>query len=188
MTRGRSFLQDPVHFRLVYKLIVPLLHAKLFLDVLLPGGLAQRSAVAVEKAAEHSLAAVAAQNCYHVGRIGVYLLAAVERGFIGQAFCNGHGICRVAPWGGTDSRLATNPVAFAFPTRGDPILVDFATSTVAEGKVRLARALGRAIPEGWVMDEEGEPTTDPEVLYSGGALQPLGGRVVNSRKQSQTAL
>jgi uncharacterized oxidoreductase len=134
------------------------------------------AALALEKVRSNSLAAVAIRNSYHVGRVGAYLLDAAKEGFMAQGFCNGHGMRRAAPWGGTDSLLATNPLAIAVPTRREPIVIDFATTTVAEGKVRLAKAKGESIPEGWVVDEKGEPSTDPQTLYSGGTLVPLGGR------------
>ncbi len=130
----------------------------------------------ISKAEENGIAALSLRNCYHVGRVGVYPLAAAERGFIAQVHCNGHGVCRVAPWGGTEPRLATNPIAIAIPTRAEPLLVDITTSVVAEGKVRVSRNAGREIPEGWVLDSEGRPTTDPADLYEGGTLLPLGGR------------
>jgi len=82
----------------------------------------------------------------------------------------------VAPWGGTEPRLATNPVAVAIPTRAEPLLVDITTSVVAEGKVRVSRNANREIPDGWVLDSEGRPTTNPADLYEGGSLLPLGGR------------
>ena len=130
----------------------------------------------ISKAEENGIAALSLRNCYHVGRVGVYPLAAAERGFIAQVHCNGHGVCRVAPWGGTEPRLATNPIAIAIPTRAEPLLVDITTSVVAEGKVRVSRNAGRKIPEGWVLDSDGLPTTNPADLYEGGTLLPLGGR------------
>jgi uncharacterized oxidoreductase len=132
--------------------------------------------LAAEKARDHGVAAVAVRNCYHVGRVGVYPLLAARAGFIAQVFCNGHGIARVAPWGGTDARLATNPVALAVPTRGEPVLVDITTSVVAEGKVRVAHLAGKPVPEGWILDRDGKPTTDPADLYDGGTILPFGGR------------
>ena len=137
--------------------------------------IAQRALeLAIDKARSCSLAAVSVRNCYHIGRVGAYATAAAEAGFIAQIWCNGHGVCRVAPWGGTEPRLATNPIAVAVPTRGRPLLVDITTSVVAEGKIRVARNAGRSIPEGLVLDSEGEPTTRPEDLYEGGSLLPLG--------------
>jgi uncharacterized oxidoreductase len=131
---------------------------------------------AVEKARRHGVAAVSVRGAYHIGRAGVYPLAAARRGLIAQLWTNGHGIARVAPWGGLDARLATNPIAIAVPTAGEPVLVDITTSVVAEGKVRLARDAGKPIPEGWVLDAAGAPSKDPAALYAGGTLLPLGGR------------
>lgn len=133
--------------------------------------------LAMEKAREHGIAAVSVRNCYHVGRVGVYPALAAEEGFIAQVHSNGHGVVRVAPWGGTEPRLATNPMAVAIPGEDHPIVVDITTSVVAEGKVRVARNAGKPIPEGWVLDSEGCPTTDPADLYQGGSLLPLGGEL-----------
>ena len=132
--------------------------------------------IALEKARRHAISAVSVKGAYHVGSVGVYPLDAARRGFIAQVWCNGHGVARVAPWGGLDARLSTNPIAIAVPTPTEPVLVDITTSVVAEGKVRMARDSGKPIPEGWVLDAKGAPTTDPAALYAGGTLLPLGGR------------
>jgi uncharacterized oxidoreductase len=137
-------------------------------------GLVTRLAVA--KARARGTAVVAARACYHIGRAGVYALQAAKEGCIALLYANAHGVARVAPWGGTDAKLATNPIAAAVPTRTSPILVDITTSVVAEGKVRLARNSGKPIPEGWVLDRDGRPSTQPADLYEGGTLLPLGGR------------
>ena len=133
--------------------------------------------LAIEKASAHALAAVAVKHCYHVGRVGVYPLRAAERGFIAKVWCNGHGIARVAPWGGTEPRMGTNPISIAIPTSGAPLLVDITTSVVAEGKVRVAKNKGASVPDGWLLDKEGQPTNDPNDLYAGGSLLPFGGSV-----------
>ena len=71
----------------------------------------------------------------------------------------------------------SNPFAYAVPTgEGDPILLDMATSTVAGGKVAAAHAAGKAIPEGWLVDLEGRPTTDPGAFLRGSALTPMAGQ------------
>ena len=131
----------------------------------------------IAKAEENGIAALSLRNCYHVGRVGVYPLAAAERGLIAQVHCNGHGVCRVAPWGGTEPRLATNPVAVAIPTRAEPLLVDITTSVVAEGKVRIVRNRGGQLPLGWIIDAEGHPSTEPGDFYDRprGSLLPFGG-------------
>ena len=93
---------------------------------------------------------------------------------------NNHGAsARVAPFGGTRARLATDPMAFGLPTDDPtaPMVIDIATSVVAEGKVRVARNAGRTVPDGWILDAEGQPSNEPAALYSDppGALLPLGG-------------
>ena len=91
---------------------------------------------------------------------------------------NNHGFGRgVAPPGGTESRIGTNPLCLGAPTHGDPVVLDIGTSVCAEGKVRVAFNKGQRVPEGWLLDAEGRPTTDPGVLYREprGSIQPLGG-------------
>jgi LDH2 family malate/lactate/ureidoglycolate dehydrogenase len=102
-----------------------------------------------------------------------------EQGLIAQIFCSAEGAAFIAPWGGTERRLATNPIAIAVPTAGEPILVDMTTSVVAEGKVKLACTDGKSVPPGWVLDKDGEPSTDPEDLYAEGTILPLGGPVAH---------
>lgn len=81
----------------------------------------------------------------------------------------------VVPFGGREKRLGTNPICLAIPSTLDgPLFVDMATSAVAGGKINLARSKGDSIPEGWVIDRDGNPSTDPNALYEGGALLPLG--------------
>src|SRR5262249_9754799 len=85
---------------------------------------------------------------------------------------------RVAPPGGLEPRLGTNPLCAAVPTAGDPVVLDFGTSVVAEGKVRVYHINKRPVPEGWLLDPQGRPTCDPSVLYTQpvGSLLPMGGR------------
>jgi uncharacterized oxidoreductase len=109
--------------------------------------------------------------------MGEWVQMAADAGLIGLAFCNGgggRGI--VAPFGGTERILGTNPIAAAIPlaTRA-PIVLDFATSAVAEGKVRIARNSNKAIPEGWILDKTGNPSTNPADLYDGGVILPAAG-------------
>ena len=123
------------------------------------------------------MSSVAVRRCYHVGRVGTYPLRAAREGLIAQVWCNGRGVARVAPWGGREAKLSTNPVAIAIPAPESPILVDITTSVVAEGKVRLARNKGESVPPGWILDRDGEPTQDPARLYEGGTILPVGGAV-----------
>jgi len=133
--------------------------------------------MAIDKARQMGIAAVALHNSSHVGRLGEWVEMAAAEGMIGLAFCNGGrsgGI--VAPYGGAARRLGTNPLAAAVPLAGrSPFVLDFATSAVAEGKVRVARNGGKEIPTGWVLDKDGNPTTNPADLYEGGMLVPAAG-------------
>jgi uncharacterized oxidoreductase len=131
----------------------------------------------MKKAQAQGLAATGLLNCNHVGRRGEWVEMAAAQNLIGLAFCNGGrpgGI--VAPFGGAARLLGTNPIAAAAPVAGRaPFLLDFATSNVAEGKVRIARNKGQSIPEGWILDSQGRSTTNPEDLYNGGMLLPAAG-------------
>jgi len=133
-------------------------------------------ALTIEKAAASNIAACTVFRQSHVGRLASYPLMAARAGMIGMAWADsGRSPKGVAPFGGREARLGTNPWAMAVPSDLDgPFLMDFATSAVAMGKVKLAQARGQEIPRGWVVDSEGELTTDPKKL-SGGALLPLGG-------------
>jgi uncharacterized oxidoreductase len=98
-----------------------------------------------------------------------------------MAFCNGHGSGKgVAPWGGREARLHTAPISIAVPMdRERCVLLDFGTSVSAEGKLRIARNSGKSVPEGYIIDAEGNPSTDPNAFYGPprGALLPFGGPV-----------
>jgi hydroxycarboxylate dehydrogenase B len=133
---------------------------------------------ALAAAAMHGVSLVTVRGAGHAGRIGAYTEAIAARGFLGVAFCSGprpgH---RVAPFGGREGRLATNPISYAFPTTGPAVVADFATSTTTEGMIRSLRNLGVPAPAGTLRDADGNPTLDPNVLYSDppGSIQPLGG-------------
>ncbi len=132
--------------------------------------------VAMDKARNGQLALVGLFNCNHIGRLGEWVEIAANEGMIALGFCNGGGPGGlVTPHGGAQRRLGTNPFASAFPLPDhDPIVVDFATSGVAEGKVRVARNEGKTMPLGYIFDAEGMPTTEPDDLYNGGMLLPVG--------------
>lgn len=129
--------------------------------------------IAIEKARRHALGAVGLRRSGHIGRLGEYASMAVEHGMIGWVTCNSSQL--TAPYGGVDRVFGTNPFAYAFPRSGQPFVMDFATSVAAEGKVRVAAAKGEPVPEGWILDRDRNPTTDPADLYDGGVLLPLGG-------------
>jgi len=135
--------------------------------------------LAIEKARRHGVASVTLRNTCHIGRCGAYPLLAATNEMIGLLFVNAGSLGRqTAPYGGTDGKLSTNPIAFAAPRRDrDPIMVDMATAATAEGKVRVYRNRNEAVPEGWLTDRNGKISTDPSDYLSraGGALLPLGG-------------
>lgn len=129
------------------------------------------------KAEAQSLAATGLFNCNHIGRLGEWVELAANQGCIGLGFCNGGrpgGL--VTPYGGSGRALGTNPIAAAVPLADrPPVVIDFSTSIVAEGKVRVARNKGQAIPAGWIQDSQGRPSTNPDDLYAGGTLLPIAG-------------
>jgi len=131
----------------------------------------------IGKARGNAVAVVGLKHSGHVGRLGEWVGLAAEEGFIALAYANGGragGL--VAPFGGAERRMGTNPIAVAIPLEGrPPMLLDFATSAVAEGKVRVALNSGKPIPEGWALDKNGEPTENPADVYDGGMLLPAAG-------------
>lgn len=130
----------------------------------------------IEKAARANVAAATVFRQGHIGRLANYPLMAAQAGMIGLITADsGRSPKSVAPFGGREARLGTNPISIAVPSDLDgPLFLDMATSAVAAGKVHLAQARGEPIPQGWVIDSEGRQTTDPRQL-KGGALLPLGG-------------
>ncbi|MBL6459292.1 Ldh family oxidoreductase [Belnapia sp. T6] len=133
-------------------------------------------ALTIEKAGKNNIAATTVFRQGHVGRLASYPLMAAKAGMIGMAWADsGRSPKGVAPFGGREARLGTNPWAIAVPSDLDgPFCMDFATSAVAMGKIKLAEARGQEIPLGWVVDKDGDLTTDPAGI-KGGALLPLGG-------------
>ena len=133
--------------------------------------------VAVRKAKEAGVSAVAMRNLSHLGRLGAYAEMAAKEGLAAWLYCGSGGFAPLqAPFGGRERRLCTNPIAMAFPAEGDgPILSDFATSVAAEGKIRVYRARGESLPDGWILDKDGRPSNDPNDFYNGGSVLPIGG-------------
>lgn len=130
------------------------------------------------KAKAIGLACGTIRRCGHIGRLGEYAEWAAARGLAFFATVNSHGSGqRVAPPGGIQGRLSTNPICFGAPTPTDPLVLDFSTSACAEGKVRVAFQKGEVIPEGWIQDIDGRSTTDPSLLYRDppATLLPFGG-------------
>jgi uncharacterized oxidoreductase len=129
----------------------------------------------IAKAAKSGIAMVGLRNCGHLGRLGDWAEMAAAAGQVSLHFLNTSGAQRVAPFGGSDRRLSTNPLAIGVPTAGGPpAILDITTSTVAEGKLMVAVNKGERVPAGWIVDKHGTPTTQPKDFYDGGALLTIG--------------
>lgn len=136
--------------------------------------------LAMEKARAAGSGLVSVTNSRHFGAAGYYALMAVPEEMIGLAMCNASPW--VVPTFGRRPMIGTNPIAFAAPAGHEqPFLMDMATSAVAMGKLEIAEREGKPIPDGWALDETGQPTVDiPRVRRGGGGLMPLGSSHVTS--------
>jgi LDH2 family malate/lactate/ureidoglycolate dehydrogenase len=131
---------------------------------------------AVFRAHKHGVAAVALVRCTHLGRLGNYMERGCADGVAALAWVGGLGLTHAAvPYGGSRGAYGANPIAAGFPTDGGPVILDFATTAVAGGKVLVAQAAGEELAPGCIVDAEGRPTTDPAAFIAGGALLPFGG-------------
>jgi len=129
----------------------------------------------ITRAKAHGIGAVAVRNSNHYGAAGVYALRAAARGCLGLSTTAVYKPS-IVPTFGRAPRLGTNPVAFAAPGRTNPpFLLDMATSTVAIGKLKLAAREGQPLPQGWALDGEGRPQTDPQAALADRLMTPLGG-------------
>jgi LDH2 family malate/lactate/ureidoglycolate dehydrogenase len=134
--------------------------------------LAMQTAIAKAKAC--GIAYVGVRNSCHFGAAGYYAALAARQDMLGIAMAND--IPSVTAPGSRGAILGTNPIAYGVPTgSGRPIVLDMATSVVAGGKVAAAHAHGRSIPPDWIVDREGNSSTDPAAYLQGGALRPMGG-------------
>lgn len=136
---------------------------------------------AIARAQETGSCVMALANAHHLGRIGHFAEMAVARGLVSIHFVNVQSRPVVAAWGGGDGRYGTNPFCVGVPLAGrEPFVLDFATSRVAQGKMRVAHNEGRRVDPGYLIDEKGQPTTDPGVVVVPqpggffGALMPFG--------------
>ena len=130
----------------------------------------------IEKAKKSDIAAATVFRQSHIGRLASYPLMAAAEGMIGLITADsGRSPKAVAPFGGREPRLGTNPISIAIPSNLEsPLFLDMASSAVAAGKIHLAQARGQPVPPGWIVDKDGKPSTNPADL-KGGALLPLGG-------------
>jgi uncharacterized oxidoreductase len=139
----------------------------------------QAMKLGIAKSERHGVAVVALRNSGHLGQIGAWALMAARANRISLHFVNtsGAGIL-VPPHGGINRRLSANPIAAGIPVRNaSPLVLDISTSTIAEGKIRLALNQGVAVPDHCIIDARGQPTNDPKVFYGSppGAILPFGG-------------
>lgn len=126
-----------------------------------------------ERAKALGIAALVVNDCAHLSALWPEVEALTGRGLAAIALCPSYST--VAPAGGTAPLLGTNPFAFGWPRPGsDPYVFDIATSVTARGEIELHRLAGKPLPEGWALDAEGRPTTDPEAALAG-AMLPFGG-------------
>jgi hydroxycarboxylate dehydrogenase B len=136
--------------------------------------------VGCEKAKTQAISCVHSKDSFHIGRLGAYVQKVAERGMFGLLTCNMRQSAHVVvPWGGRDGRLGTNPMAFAAPTKGYPVVLDMATCMVAAGKIVMAKLEGKQLPENCIQDADGNPTTDPNDFYGPnyellGTILPMG--------------
>ncbi len=129
--------------------------------------------VLAERARRFGIAALAINDCTHFAALWPEVEALTDRGLAAFAMCPSYST--VAPAGGTAPLLGTNPLAFGWPRLdGPPYVFDFATSVAARGEIELHRRAGTPLPEGWAIDADGQPTTDPEAALAG-AMLPFGG-------------
>lgn len=131
----------------------------------------------IARAGEQGVAVVGLSNSHHIGRVGHWAEQCIAAGLISMHYVNVVSQLVVAPFGGRDARFVTNPFCVGIPRPGgDPILLDFATSRIAMGKVRMAMNKGEQVRPDTLIDHQGEPTRDPRVMFEPplGAILPFG--------------
>ncbi len=132
----------------------------------------QAMTVAIERAGRHGIALTGLRNSHHLGRVGHWAEMAIDAGMVSIHFVNANTRTpAVTPYGGGQPRFLTNPFTVGIPrANGEPIVLDFATSSIAQGKARVALNKQVPLPEGTTIDAQGRPTTDPQVLFQ----EPMG--------------
>ena len=128
--------------------------------------------IAIDKAVQTGIAVIGASKTWYTGMYSYYLEQITAAGLVGMIA--GSGTQQVAPYGGTEGRYGTNPLAFGFPSSTTPVIWDIGTANVMIGEVALKRRLGQLLPEGLAYDTEGQPTRDPAAAF-GGAFAVWGG-------------
>jgi len=132
---------------------------------------------AMEMARKLGTGSVVIDNSHHIACLAAYLKRATDQGFVAIIESSDPTVAAVAPHGGVTPFITPNPIAAGLPTSGDPILVDISTSITSMGYAKQQMLAGKRLPGAWLLDAQGEPTTDPAALFGerAGALLPLGG-------------
>ena len=145
----------------------------------LPGAWVMHRAIeeVIERAASRAVVVATIAECSHIGCLQSYLLPLVERNLFVTLSATNAGVASVAPFGGIDPVLTTNPIAYGIPTRGEPILIDQCTSLGSNTFFTAFAQRGESLPDQWLLDADGNPTDDPNVLTQtpAGTVLPLGG-------------
>ena len=133
--------------------------------------------ILIQKALDQNIAAVTVYQQSHIGRLTPYAAKCAEHGLAAIMFTDsGRTAKAVAPFGGRGRRLGTNPICICVPSNENgPVFIDMASSAVAANKLAVYRRRNEPVPEGWIIDKDGNPTTDPNAYAEGGALLPIGG-------------
>jgi (2R)-3-sulfolactate dehydrogenase (NADP+) len=128
----------------------------------------------IQRARRNGIGFAGIRNSAHAGVMGIHLLPVAEAGLVGLAFTNSP--AAIPAWGGRKALFGTNPVAAVFPRKAKPpLVIDLAMTTVVRGRIMMAMRRGERIPEGWALDRNGRPTTDPKEAIENGSLFPIGG-------------
>ena len=131
-------------------------------------------AESVRRARKYGIGAAGVTNSHHSGALGLLLAPVAAAGMSGLAFSNAS--AAIMPWGGSKPMFGTNPVAAVFPRRdAPPLVIDLSLTQVTRGQILLYQKAGKPLPEGWGMDADGRPTTDPQKILFGGSLHAVGG-------------
>ena len=145
----------------------------------LPGPWLVRRAIALaqERAKTHPVVTVAIGQSHHIGCLQAYLKPVTDAGFLMLLSCSDPANRAVTPHGGVAPRFSPNPIAIGVPTSGEPVLIDMSTSATANGVCHRLAATGEKLPGPWLVDRDGHPSDDPQILREerGGSLLPLGG-------------
>jgi L-lactate dehydrogenase len=145
----------------------------------LPGPWLTRRATdaAIERALTYGTGTVVVRRSHHIGCLAAYPRRATDRGLVLLLACSDPNAASVAPFGGTRAFVTPNPIAFGFPTAGDPVLIDVSASVTTNGMSARLHRQGRRFEHRWLLDARGEPTDDPAVLFAEtpGTILPLGG-------------